>query len=79
MEHSDLNAAHLFVEVVQQGSFTNAAKVLGLLKSTLSRRIGDLETRLGARLLQRTTRKLSPTDLGAAYFERGQPHRLRAG
>lgn len=70
MEHSDLNAAHLFVEVVQQGSFTNAAKVLGLPKSTLSRRIGDLETRLGARLLQRTTRKLSLTDLGAAYFER---------
>lgn len=70
MEHSDLNAAHLFVEVVQRGSFTNAAKVLGLPKSTLSRRIGDLETRLGARLLQRTTRKLSLTDLGAAYFER---------
>lgn len=70
MEHSDLNAAHLFVEVVQRGSFTNAAKALGLPKSTLSRRIGDLETRLGARLLQRTTRKLSLTDLGAAYFER---------
>lgn len=70
MEHSDLNAAHLFVEVVQRGSFTNAAKMLGLPKSTLSRRIGELETRLGARLLQRTTRKLSLTDLGAAYFER---------
>jgi len=70
MEHSDLNAAHLFVEVVQRGSFTHAAKVLGLPKSTLSRRIGDLEARLGARLLQRTTRKLSLTDLGAAYFER---------
>lgn len=70
MEHSDLNAAHLFVEVVQRGSFTHAAKMLGLPKSTLSRKIGDLEARLGARLLQRTTRKLSLTDLGAAYFER---------
>jgi len=70
MEHSDLNAAHLFVEVVQRGSFTGAAKVLGLPKSTLSRKIGELEERLGARLIQRTTRKLSLTDLGAAYFER---------
>jgi len=70
MEHSDLNAAHLFVEVVQRGSFTRAARSLGLPKSTLSRKITDLETRLGARLLQRTTRRLSLTDLGAAYFER---------
>jgi len=70
VEHSDLNAAHLFVEVVQRGSFTGAARALGLPKSTLSRRIGELETRLGARLLQRTTRSLSLTDLGAAYFER---------
>ena len=70
MEQSDLNAAHLFVQVVERGSFTGAARALGLPKSTLSRKIGDLEARLGARLLERTTRKLSLTDLGAAYFER---------
>jgi DNA-binding transcriptional LysR family regulator len=70
MEQSDLNAAHLFVQVVERGSFTSAARAVGLPKSTLSRKIGELEARLGARLLQRTTRKLSLTDLGAAYFER---------
>lgn len=72
MEQSDLNAAQLFVHVVQQGSFTAAARTLGLPKSTLSRKIAELEQRLGARLLQRTTRKLSLTDLGAAYHERAQ-------
>jgi DNA-binding transcriptional LysR family regulator len=70
MEQSDLNAAHLFVEVVRRGSFTGAARALGLPKSTLSRKITDLETRLGARLIQRTTRSLNLTDVGAAYYER---------
>lgn len=70
MEQSDLNAAHLFVEVVRRGSFTGAARALGLPKSTLSRKITDLEARLGARLIQRTTRSLSLTDVGAAYYER---------
>jgi len=70
MEQSDLNAAHLFVEVVRRGSFTGAARALGLPKSTLSRKITDLEARLGARLLQRTTRSLNLTDVGAAYYER---------
>lgn len=70
MEQADLNSAHLFAAVVERGSFTGAAKALELPKSTVSRKIAELETRLGARLLQRTTRQLSLTDLGALYFER---------
>ncbi len=72
MEHSDLNAARLFVEVVRQGSFTGAARTLRLPKSTVSRKVSELESRLGTRLLQRTTRKLSLTDLGVAYYERAE-------
>lgn len=70
MEQSDLNAAYLFAEVVQQQSFTRAAHALGVPKSTVSRKISELEQRLGARLLHRTTRKLNLTDVGAAYYER---------
>lgn len=70
MEQSDLNAAQLFVEVARRRSFTRAAAALGLPKSTLSRKITALEARLGARLLQRTTRQLHLTDVGAAYYER---------
>lgn len=70
MEQSDLNAAQLFVEVARRRSFTQAAAALGLPKSTLSRKITALESRLGARLLQRTTRQLHLTDVGAAYYER---------
>lgn len=70
MEHADLNAAHLLVEVVQAGSFTAAGRALGLPKSTLSRKVSELERRLGARLLHRSTRQLSLTDVGAAYYER---------
>lgn len=70
MEQSDLNAAQLFVEVARRRSFTRAATALGLPKSTLSRKITALEARLGARLLQRTTRQLHLTDVGAAYYER---------
>lgn len=70
MEQSDLNAAQLFVEVARRRSFTQAAIALGLPKSTLSRKITALESRLGARLLQRTTRQLHLTDVGSAYYER---------
>ena len=47
------------------------AKQLGMPKSTVSRKISDLESRLQARLIQRTTRRLSLTDAGRAYFEHG--------
>jgi DNA-binding transcriptional LysR family regulator len=56
---------------VQAGSFTAAARTLSLPKSTVSRKVADLEERLGARLLQRTTRKLHLTDVGRAYYDHG--------
>src|SRR5688572_7793499 len=65
----DLNEVAVFVGVVQAGSFTAAARDLGMPKSTVSRRVSDLEARLGARLLQRTTRKLHLTDVGRTYFQ----------
>jgi len=58
-----------FVRVVRAGSFTVAASQLGLSRALVSRHIGDLEARLGVRLLNRSTRSLSLTDEGAAYLE----------
>src|SRR5207249_3283938 len=52
------------------GSFTVAAKLLGMPKSTVSRKISALEDRIGARLIQRTTRKLRLTEAGHLYFDR---------
>ncbi len=66
----DLNQLVIFVEVVRVGSFTAAGRVLDMPKSTVSRKVADLEARLGAQLLQRTTRKLRLTDVGRAYYER---------
>ena len=68
-EEFDLNEMAIFVRVVESGSFTGAAKALGLPKSTVSRKITQLEERLGVRLIQRTTRSLSLTDTGSAYHE----------
>jgi DNA-binding transcriptional LysR family regulator len=65
----DLNEIVVFARVVQAGSFTIAAAQLGMPKSTVSRKVSDLEERLKARLLQRTTRKLSLTDVGRTYYD----------
>lgn len=64
----DLTNLALFAHVVEHGSFSQAARALGLPKSTLSRRISDLEDDQGVRLLNRTTRKLSLTDVGRAFL-----------
>lgn len=66
---TDLNAVLVFAKVVDSGSFTAAAAHLGLPKATVSRKVSDLERDLGARLLQRTTRSLSLTDVGRAFYE----------
>ncbi|MBI3993270.1 MAG: LysR family transcriptional regulator [Candidatus Lambdaproteobacteria bacterium] len=63
----DLNELVIFERVVRMGSFTAAARALHLPKSTVSRKVAELEERLGARLLQRTTRRLHLTDVGRAY------------
>lgn len=65
-----LDDALIFTRVVECHSFTLAAAGLGMQKSTVSRRIAQLEERLGVRLLNRTTRKLRLTEVGQAYYER---------
>ncbi|WP_423368332.1 LysR substrate-binding domain-containing protein [Burkholderia sp. LMG 32019] len=65
---SDLNDLYLFAKVVEHRGFTAAGDALGVSKSHISRRITDLETRLGTRLLQRTSRRLSLTDAGEALY-----------
>jgi len=64
----DLNAVVIFNKVVECQSFTEAARQLSLPKSTVSRKLSELEDALGARLLQRTTRKITLTELGAEYY-----------
>ncbi len=64
----DLNDLAYFAKVVEAGGFAAAGRLLGVPKSRLSRRIAELETRLGARLLQRTTRTLTLTTLGERYL-----------
>lgn len=65
-----LNSMRLFVEVVNRGSFTGAAEKTGLSRAQLSKSVMQLESFLGARLLNRTTRKISLTETGQIYFER---------
>ncbi len=67
---ADLNEIVVFAKVVETRSFTAAAQQLGLPKSTVSRKVSQLEERLAARLIQRTTRKLSLTEIGQAFYER---------
>jgi DNA-binding transcriptional LysR family regulator len=67
---TDLNQLVIFAKVVETGSFTAAGRQLGLPKSTVSRKIAQLEERFGVQLLVRTTRKLAMTDVGAAFYER---------
>jgi DNA-binding transcriptional LysR family regulator len=59
----------LFLEVIEHRSFTAAAAASGLGKATVSRRIAELERRMGCRLLQRTTRSITPTDEGRRLYE----------
>ncbi|MEQ1659999.1 MAG: LysR family transcriptional regulator, partial [Hylemonella sp.] len=59
-----------FVAVAQLGSFVKASERLGLSKAMVSRHVGELEARLGVRLMQRSTRRLSLSDAGAEYLQR---------
>jgi DNA-binding transcriptional LysR family regulator len=62
----------VFSRVVQEGSFSAAAKKLGLSKASVSREVAALESRLGAQLLRRTTRRMSLTDIGEVFLTRCQ-------
>ena len=64
----DLNDLYFFVQVVEHGGFAPAGRALGLPKSRLSRRIAALEDRLGARLLQRSSRRFAVTEIGQTYY-----------
>ncbi|MCI4681003.1 LysR family transcriptional regulator, partial [Rhodoblastus acidophilus] len=74
----DLNDMLYFAEVVERGGFAAAGRALGIPKSRLSRRVSELETQLGVRLLQRTTRKLSLTEVGESYLRHCQAMREAA-
>ncbi|MBL8710573.1 MAG: LysR family transcriptional regulator [Rhodospirillaceae bacterium] len=65
-----LTAMRTFRRVVEMSSFTAAARSLGLSKAAVSKQVGELEAHLGATLIHRTTRRLSATEVGNAYFER---------
>lgn len=62
----------VFTRVVECGNFTRAADTLGMPRSSVSAAVQDLEGRVGARLLHRTTRKVAPTEDGLAFYERCQ-------
>ena len=65
-----LDAMNAFARVVASGSYTEAARRLGLTRSAVSKAVTELEQLLGARLLDRTTRQVTPTEAGRAYYER---------
>ena len=67
MDH--FNAIPYFIAVVEQQGFSSAAQALGVSKSAISKRITQLESHLGVRLLHRTTRKISLTEAGSRYYE----------
>ena len=71
---SNLNALVVFAKVVEANSFSEAARRLQMPVSTVSRRVAELEDQLGVRLLDRSTRNLRLTELGAEVLE----HALRS-
>lgn len=64
----DFNQLHAFYWVVKSGTFSSAAKFLGVPKSTVSRHVSALERRLGTRLIERTTRRAALTEIGMVFF-----------
>ncbi|HHH9639075.1 TPA: LysR substrate-binding domain-containing protein [Pseudomonas aeruginosa] len=64
----DLNALFIYAKVVEHCGFAPAGRVLGIPKSTISRKVAQLEARLGVRLVQRSTRQFQVTEIGQAYY-----------
>jgi DNA-binding transcriptional LysR family regulator len=65
-----VDGIRLFIRVVETGSFSKAAASMGITQPTATKHVAALETRLGARLLHRSTRGTTPTELGTAYYEK---------
>ncbi|WP_253559642.1 LysR family transcriptional regulator [Pseudomonas laurylsulfativorans] len=74
----DLNTLYYFTQVVEHHGFAAAGRALDMPKSKLSRRIAELEERLGVRLLHRTSRHCSLTEIGQAYYQRCLAMRVEA-
>jgi DNA-binding transcriptional LysR family regulator len=74
----DLNTLYYFTQVVEHQGFAAAGRALDMPKSKLSRRIAELEERLGVRLLHRTSRHCSLTEIGQAYYQRCLAMRVEA-
>jgi DNA-binding transcriptional LysR family regulator len=68
MQH--LTQMAIFAKVIEENGFSRAAKALGLTKSTVSKHVAELERHLGARLLERSSRTMAPTELGRAFYAR---------
>jgi len=73
MSRANLNDLQAFVVITREGSFTRAAAQLGVSQSALSHTMRALETRLGVRLLTRTTRSVSPTEAGQRLYQSMAP------
>ena len=65
-----ITAIHLFIRVVETGSFSKASADLGMTQPTATKHVAALEARLGARLFHRSTRGATPTEVGAAYYDK---------
>lgn len=74
-----LTEMEAFVQVVDHGGFTEAARRMHLSKSAVSKHVAGLEARLGVRLLNRTTRRVNPTELGLVYYDRARSVLAEAG
>jgi DNA-binding transcriptional LysR family regulator len=74
----NLNDLQFFVQAVENGSFAAAARRLGVPKSTVSKRVGELEAELGVRLIHRTSRSFSMTELGRDFFEHARASVIEA-
>jgi DNA-binding transcriptional LysR family regulator len=74
----NLNDLQFFVQAVENGSFAAAARRLGVPKSTVSKRVGELEAELGARLIHRTSRSFSLSELGRDFFEHARASVIEA-
>jgi DNA-binding transcriptional LysR family regulator len=77
-EAMNLNDLQIFVQAIESGGFTAAGKRLGIPKSTISKRVAELEAQLGVRLIQRTSRSFSLTELGRDFFQHARASVIEA-
>ncbi|MGF1593944.1 MAG: LysR substrate-binding domain-containing protein [Kiloniellaceae bacterium] len=74
----NLNDLRFFVQAVESGGFTSAARHLGVPKSTVSKRVAELEASLGARLIHRTSRSFTLSDLGRDFYDHARAALIEA-